>query len=172
MWYLPKIAGALDVLLRTAESKRFGGRWRFSFSLFLEMLFSLLMTPIAWLNHTIFIIGLAFGEKGGWTRQTRDDYSVSIAHAFQQFWPHTLIGIGLASLLYFTHPATLWYGMLFFGGLIFSIPLVILTSQAWLGRWMVGRQLLALPEEITPPAVLLPLQLSALEVNSPRAHNS
>jgi membrane glycosyltransferase len=62
--------------------------------------------------------------------------------------------------------------MLFFGGLVFSIPLVILTSQAWLGRFMIRHRLLSLPEEITPPAVLLPLQLSALEVNSPRAHNS
>ena len=172
MWYLPKIAGALDVVLRNSESRRFGGRWRFCFSLMLELIFSLLMTPITWLNHTIFIIGLALGKKGGWTGQTRDDHSVSIANALQQFWPHTLIGIGLASLLYFTHPATLWYGMLFFGGLLFSIPLVVLTSQTWLGRWMIDRQLLALPEEITPPAVLLPLQLSALEINRLSADNS
>jgi membrane glycosyltransferase len=171
MWYLPKIAGALDVVLRSSESRRFGGRWRFCFSLVLELIFSLLMTPITWLNHTIFIIGLAFGKKGGWTGQTRHDHSVSIAHAFQQFWPHTLIGLGLASLLYFTHPATLWYGMLFFGGLLFSIPLVVLTSQAWLGRWMIGHRLLALPEEITPPAVLLPLQLSALEMNTRSTDN-
>jgi len=138
----------------------------------LELLFSLLMTPIAWLNHTIFIIGLAFGKKGGWAGQTRDDHSVSIALAFQQFWPHTLIGLGLASLLYFTHLATLGYGLLFFGGLLFSIPLVVLTSQAWLGRWMIDRRLLALPEEITPPVVLLPLQLSALEINQLSADNS
>jgi membrane glycosyltransferase len=172
MWYLPKIAGALDVLLRTSESKRFGGRWCFGLSLFLETLFSLLMTPIAWLNHTLFILGLAFGKKGGWTAQTRDDHSVSVAHAFAQCWPHTLLGAALTGLLYFTHPETLAYGLLFFGGLLFSIPLLVMTSQPWLGRFMIRHQLLSLPEEITPPAVLLPLQLSALEVNAPRAHNS
>ena len=172
MWYLPKIAGALDVVLRNSESRRFGGRWRFCFSLMLELLFSILMTPITWLNHSIFITGLALGKKGGWTGQTRDDHSVSIAHALQQFWPHTLIGIGLASLLYLTHPATLWYGMLFFGGLLFSIPLVVLSSQAWLGRWMIKHRLLALPEVITPPAALLPLQLNALEINRLSADNS
>ena len=172
MWYLPKIAGALDVLLRTSESKRFGGRWRFGLSLFLETLFSLLMTPIAWLNHTLFILGLAFGKKGGWSAQTRDAHSVSVAHAFAQCWPHTLLGLALTGLLYFTHPETVAYGLLFFGGLLFSIPLLVLTSQPWLGRFMIRHQLLSLPEEITPPAVLLPLQLSALEVNAPRAHNS
>jgi membrane glycosyltransferase len=62
--------------------------------------------------------------------------------------------------------------MLFFGGLLFSIPLVVLSSQAWLGRWMIGHQLLALPEEITPPAALLPLQLSTLEINRLSADNS
>ncbi len=172
MWYLPKIAGALDVLLRTPESKRFGGRWRFSFSLFLEMLFSLLMTPIAWLNHTLFILGLAFGKKGGWTAQTRDDHSVSVAQALVQCWPHTLLGLVLTGLLYFSHPETLVYGLLFFGGLLFSIPLLVLTSQPWLGRFMIRHQLVSLPEEITPPAVLLPLQLSTLEVKVARAHNS
>lgn len=172
MWYLPKIAGALDVLLSASESKRFGGRWRFSLSLLLEMLFSLLMTPIAWLNHTIFIVSLAFGKKGGWSAQTRDDYSISIAHAFQQFWLHTTIGLMLTGILYFTHPETLPYGLLFFGGLALSIPLVVLTSQAWLGSMMMRYRLLSLPEEIMPPAALLPLQLSALEVNLPRLHNS
>lgn len=166
MWYLPKIAGALDVLLRTAESKRFGGRWRFSLSLLLEMLFSLMMTPITWLNHTMFIANLALGKRGGWSAQTRDDHSVSVAHAFWQFWPHTTLGIALTITLYFTHPETLPYGLLFFGGLLLSIPLVVLTSQAWLGRFMIRKRLLSLPEEIKTPPELLPLQLSALEIKS------
>ncbi|MFZ4118821.1 MAG: glucans biosynthesis glucosyltransferase MdoH [Polynucleobacter sp.] len=172
MWYLPKIAGALDVLLTASESKRFGGRWRFSLSLLLEMLFSLLMTPIAWFNHTIFIIGLALGKKGGWTGQARDDHSISIAHAFQQCWLHTAIGLTLTGILYFTHPETLPYGLVFFGGLALSIPLVVLTSQAWLGGLMMRYRLLSLPEEIAPPAALIPLQLSALEIKLPREHTS
>jgi len=168
MWYLPKIAGALDVLLRTAESKRFGGRWRFSLSLLLEMLFSLMMTPITWLNHMMFIANLALGKRGGWSAQTRDDHSVSVAHAFRQFWPHTTLGITLTVTLYFTHPEALPYGLLFFGGLLLSIPLVVLTSQAWLGRFMIRNRLLSLPEEIKTPPELLPLQLSALEIKSSR----
>jgi membrane glycosyltransferase len=156
--------------LTASESKRFGGRSRFSVSLLLEMLFSLLMTPIAWFNHTIFIIGLAFGKKGGWTGQARDDHSISIAHAFQQCWLHTAIGLMLTGILYFTHPETLPYGLVFFGGLALSIPLVVLTSQAWLGSMMMRYRLLSLPEEIAPPAALIPLQLSALEIKLPREH--
>lgn len=172
MWYLPKIAGALDVLLRQSESRRFGGRWRFCLSLILEMLFSLLMTPIAWLNHSIFILSLLLGRKGGWTAQTRDDHSISLAQASHQFWPHTLLGFGLAGILYFTHPSALPYGMLFFGGLVLAIPLAMLSSQAWLGELLIRQRLLSLPEEIAPPAVLIPLQLGALEIASHSPHNT
>jgi membrane glycosyltransferase len=172
MWYLPKIAGALDVLLQSSKSKCFGGRWRFSISLILEMIFSLLMTPIAWFNHTVFILGLAFGKKGGWSAQTRDDHSISVVEALHQFWPHTLLGIALTGMLYFTHPEALPYGMLFFGGLLLAIPLTVVTSQPWLGRFMIRRQLLSLPEEITPPAELLALQLNVLEIHQHTAHNT
>jgi membrane glycosyltransferase len=166
MWYLPKITGAIDVLLRTSKSKLFGGRIRFFINLILEMIFSLLMTPITWFNHTIFILSLIFGKKGGWSAQTRDDHSISVAHAAQQFWPHTILGLVLFSLLYLTHPETIPYAMLFFGGLLFSIPLVVITSQPWLGRFMIRYRLLSLPEEIMPAKELLPLQLDALKVGA------
>ena len=172
MWYLPKIAGAINVLLQTSKSKLFGGRWRFCINLILEMVFSLLMTPITWLNHTIFILSLAFEKKGGWSGQSRDDHSISVAHAVHQFWPHTILGLGLSSLLYFNHPEALPYGILFFGGLLFSIPLVVITSQPWLGRFMIRYRLLSLPEEIIPAKELLPLQLSALQVSANTLQNT
>jgi len=172
MWYLPKITGAIDVLLRKSKSNLFGGRIRFFINLVLEMIFSLLMTPITWFNHTIFILSLVFGKKGGWSAQTRDDHSISVAHAAQQFWPHTILGLALFSLLYLTHPETIPYAMLFFGGLLFSIPLVVITSQPWLGRFMIRYRLLSLPEEISPAKDLLPLQLGALKVRTNTPHDT
>ncbi len=172
MWYLPKTTGALDVLLRTSKSQDFGGRWRFTISLFLEMIFSLLMTPITWLNHTMFIMRMVFGKKGGWSAHARDDHSISVLDALHQFWPHTILGTALTSLLYLTHPEALIFGMLFFGGLLFAVPLVVVTSQPWLGHFMMDRKLLSLPEEIVPPMELLPLQLSALQLSSPKLKNT
>lgn len=164
MWYQPKIAGALDVLLRKEERARFGGGWRFGLSLTLEMLFSILMTPITWLNHTIFIVGLVFGKKAGWTAQSRDDHTIPLREAIRQFWPHTLLGLVLSGLLLATHPAVLPYALIFFSGLLFSIPLAVITSLPGLGRWMITHQLLSLPEEINPPEALLALDLKALNL--------
>jgi membrane glycosyltransferase len=164
MWYLPKIAGAVDVLLRKEERARFGGGWRFGLSLTLEMLFSILMTPITWLNHTIFIVGLVLGKKAGWTAQTRDDHTIALSDAVRQFWPHTLLGLVLSGLLLATHPAVLPYALIFFSGLLLSIPLAVLTSLPGLGRWMIANRLLSLPEEINPPEALLALDLKALNL--------
>lgn len=164
MWYLPKIAGAIDVLLRKEERLRFGGGWRFGLSFSMEMLFSILMTPITWLNHSIFIVGLLFGKKAGWTAQTRDDHTIGLDDAIRQFWPHTLLGLVLSGLLVATHPALLPYALIFYSGLLLAIPLAVITSQPWLGRWMMSRGLLSLPEEINPPESLSALDLKALNI--------
>ena len=162
VWYQPKIAGALDALLRKEERLRFGGGWRFGVGLTLEMFFAILMTPITWLNHTLFLAELLLGKKGGWTAQTRDDHSVPLAEAVKQFWPHTLLGLVLSGSLLATHAALLPYAMIFLSGLLLAIPLAVVTSQPWLGRFMMQRRLLSLPEEIAPPEALRTLQLKAL----------
>jgi membrane glycosyltransferase len=162
MWYLPKIAGAVDVMLHANERKRFGGGLRFASSFTLEMTFSLLMTPITWLNHTIFIAGLLFGKKSGWTAQARDDHSVPLAIALRQFWPHTLLGICLTSAVWHTHPTSLPYAMIMLSGLLLAIPIAVLTSWPSVGRLLIRWQLLSLPEEIATPAALRPLDLEVL----------
>jgi membrane glycosyltransferase len=165
MWYLPKIAGALDVLLRPTERKCFGGGLRFAVSFTFEMIFSLLMTPITWLNHTIFIVGLLFGKKSGWTGQARDDHSVPLAVAVRQFWPHTLSGLVLASAVWHSHPTSLPYALIMLSGLILSIPIAVLTSWPSFGRLLIRWRLLSLPEEVAPPEALKPLELEVLKVS-------
>jgi len=171
MWYLPKIAGAVDVLLSASERKSFGGGLRFALNFTFEMIFSLLMTPITWLNHTIFIIGLLFGKKSGWTGQARDDHSVPLAIALRQFWPHTLSGLVLAIAVWHTHPTTLPYALIMLSGLLLSIPITVLTSWPSFGRMLIRWKLVSLPEEINPPAALKPLDLEVLKM-SRKPHDS
>ena len=126
------------------------------------MIFSLLMTPITWLNHTIFIAGLVFGKKSGWTGQARDDHSVPVAVALRQFWPHTLLGICLTSAVWHTHPTSLPYALIILSGLLLAIPIAVLTSWPSFGRLLIRWKLLSLPEEIATPAALRPLDLEVL----------
>ena len=102
----------------------------------------------------MFMTGLIFGKKQGWTAQARDDHTIPLSVAIKQFWPHTLLGLILSGLLLVTHPAVLPFALIFFSGLLLAIPFAVITSQPWLGRWMISHRLLSLPEEINPPEAL------------------
>lgn len=162
MWYLPKIAGAADVISRASERKRFGGGWRFVTGFTLEMIFSILMTPITWLNHTMFMTGLVFGRKAGWGAQARDDHSIPLSTAIKQFWPHTVLGLAGVFGLLVSHPQLLPYSFFALGGLVLSIPIAVLTSLPLFGATLIRHRLLSLPEEIDPPEALKSLHLRAL----------
>ena len=162
MWYLPKIAGAADVISRASERKRFGGGWRFVTGFTLEMIFSILMTPITWLNHTMFMTGLVFGRKAGWGAQARDDHSIPLSTAIKQFWPHTVLGLAGVFGLLISHPQLLPYSFFALGGLLLSIPIAVLTSLPTFGATLIRHRLLSLPEEIDPPEALKSLHLRAL----------
>ena len=162
MWYLPKIAGAADVISRASERKRFGGGWRFVTGFTLEMIFSILMTPITWLNHTMFMTGLVFGRKAGWGAQARDDHSIPLSTAIKQFWPHTVLGLAGVFGLLVSHPQLLPYSFFALGGLLLSIPIAVLTSLPIFGATLIRHRLLSLPEEIDPPEALKSLHLRAL----------
>ena len=161
MWYWPKFAGGLDALIRRDQRKAFGGTARFLTGFTLEMLFSILMTPITWLNHAIFMCGLLFGKKSGWTGQTREDHSVPISVAIRQFWPHTLLGIFLIGLLALTHPECVTVACILFGGLALSIPLAVMTSWPAFGKLLLRMGLFNIPEETLRPEALTQLDLAA-----------
>jgi len=107
-------------------------------------------------------MNLVLGRQGGWATQARDDHAVNISTAVKQFWPHTLLGVALTLTLYFSYENDTFFGLLFFGGLLVSIPLAVITSQTWLGTFMMRYQILSSPEEIVMPEELIPLRLKAL----------
>ncbi len=99
MWFSPKIASAVDILLRPKLRRAFGGAGLFIVNYTIETLYSVLLCPILWLGHTIFLAGLLFGREIGWIGQTRDDHAVPFTLALHNLWPHTLLGWGALGLL-------------------------------------------------------------------------
>ena len=76
MWFAPKIATVLDVLTRAELRRAFGGTARFLASVATETIFFILLSPIMWVCHTLFLAGLPFGRAIGWIGQVRDDHTV------------------------------------------------------------------------------------------------
>ncbi|MDB5631173.1 MAG: glucosyltransferase MdoH, partial [Tardiphaga sp.] len=76
MWFSPKIATAVEILLRPELRRGFGGAGLFILNCVIETAYSILLCPLLWFGHTIFLIGLLFGREIGWIGQTRDDHAV------------------------------------------------------------------------------------------------
>ena len=162
MWFAPKIATVIDVLTRPKLRRAFGGTARFLVSVATETVFFILLSPIMWICHTLFLAGLPFGRVIGWIGQVRDDHTVPWSQALHQLWPHTAIGLACLGLIAATHPAALLYAFLLAGGPALSIPLAVFTARPALGRLLTRIGIGRLPEETAPPLALTALALPAV----------
>ncbi|MEA2906431.1 MAG: rane glycosyltransferase, partial [Alphaproteobacteria bacterium] len=133
MWFAPKIATVLDVLSRPALRRSFGGAARFIASTITETIFFLMLSPIMWVGHMMFLAGLLLGKRLGWGGQARDDHSVPWSDAARTLWPHTLLGWSCILVLAFTVPAAIPYALFIAGGPALSIPLAVVTSWPSVG---------------------------------------
>ena len=166
MWLSPKLATFLDVLARPKERWSFGGTARFLASAVAETIFSLMLAPIMWFGHTLFLARLPFSRSVGWASQVRDDHAVPLGLACRALWPHTLVGLGATALLAATHPAAIPYALPLAGGLALSIPLAVITAWRPVGAALLRAGVGRLPEE-TVPVALDALALPAIAAAQP-----
>jgi membrane glycosyltransferase len=164
MWFAPNIATVIDVLSSPELRRRFGGGLRFTASFFITVVFVVLIAPIMWASHTLFLARLLFGRTVGWGAQARDDHEVPWSLAFQHFWPQTLIGLAPVLLLAVTAPSAIPYALFIAGGPLVSIVLAVVTASPALGRTLIAVGLDRLPEETEPPPELRALRLPAIEM--------
>jgi membrane glycosyltransferase len=167
MWFSPKIASAIDILMRPELRLGFGGAGLFILNYVIETVYSILLCPILWFGHTIFLAGLLFGREIGWIGQTRDDHAVPFTLALHKLWPHTLLGCAALGLLAMTQPAAIPYALFLAGGPALAIPFAMMTAWPLLGSFAARVGIGRLPEETVRPAVLLALALPAIEQAAP-----
>ena len=162
MWLSPKLATFVDVLARPKERWSFGGTGRFLASAACETVFSLLLAPIMWFGHTLFLARLPFSRNVGWAAQMRDDHVVPLGLACRALWPHTLVGAGAIGILALTHPAAIAYALPLAAGLALSIPLAVITATPAVSAALVRAGIGRLPEETATPVALDALALPAI----------
>ena len=167
MWFSPKIASAIDVLVEPKLRRAFGGAGLFVINYAVETVFSIVLCPILWFGHTIFLAGLLFGREIGWIGQTRDDHAVPFTLALHNLWPHTLLGWGVLGLLAAMQPAAIPYALFLAAGPALAIPFAIMTAWPSFGVLAARIGLCRLPEETTRPEVLQVLGLPAINPTPP-----
>ena len=164
MWFAPNIATFIDVLARPERLRTFGGPLRLVASFLANVAFVILLQPISWASHMLFLTQLLFGRGIGWGAQAREDHAVPWSLAAGNFWPQTLLGLAPVLLLLATAPSIVPYVLLLAAGPLLSIPLAVVTAAPEVGRALVKLGLGRLPEETETPSELLALKLPAIEL--------
>src|SRR5262249_35194711 len=162
MWFSPKIFTVIDLLLGADTRRAFGGGARIAVNFLIETIYSVLLCPILWISHTIFLVGLLFNREIGWIGQVRDGHAVSFRSALSTLWPQTLLGWTAIGLVSATQPAALPYVLFLAAGPAVAIPFAMLTAWPALGRLAVRVGIGRLPEETAAPRELLLLSLPAV----------
>ena len=166
MWFSPKIAGALDVLLSPEERRAFGGAGRFTVNFVIETIYSIILCPILWISHTIFLFGLLFNREISWMGQVRDDHAVPLTLALRDLWPQTVVGCASLGLVLASQPWALPYIFLLAGGPALSAFFAMVTAWPALGGLAVRLGIGRVPEETATPEDLLELALPAIKSES------
>ncbi|WP_425929247.1 glucans biosynthesis glucosyltransferase MdoH [Pseudomonas sp. NyZ201] len=151
--FLPKL---LSVILIWAKgATEFGGRIKVTLSMFLEMLFSMLLAPVRMIFHTRFVLAAFLGWAATWNSPQRDDDSTPWSEAVRRHGPQTLLGVAWALLVAWLNPSFLWWLVPIVGSLTLSIPVSVISSRVNLGLRAKDEKLFLIPEEYSTPQELL-----------------
>ena len=146
--FAPKIMGYLDVALRPAESRRYGGVPVFLGSVAAEVSFGLLFAPIVSFTVTAFLFRLFVLRRGvGWAAQNRAGDRGGWRESAALLWPATAFGCALALSFALSAPAVLFWAAPVVASFLLAVPFAVLTSRES-SRLRIG----AIPEEANPPA--------------------
>ncbi|MCU0734308.1 MAG: glucans biosynthesis glucosyltransferase MdoH [Methylotetracoccus sp.] len=154
MLFLPKVWGLILFLVRGKQRKAYGGFFRVLLSVVLESVFSVLTAPILMLYQTKFVIAILSRRSTGWPPQQRGDHRLSLKEAILAHGGQTLIGLLVGVVSYLYVPSFFWWFTPVLAGLVFAIPLSILSSSTALGLLAKKLGLFLTPDESNPPDVI------------------
>lgn len=149
---LPKGFGWVRGLV-LAQHRGGVGRIRFSLSVGLELLSSIIFAPLFMLIHSQHLWDIAWGHDSGWRSVRHGASKQDWRMLLRRHLGHTLIGCLLLVVLFWLS-SNLWYWMLpLVVGMVFAIPLSALSGSVALGRRLAQWGLLRIPEEHETPSI-------------------
>ena len=163
----PKALSLLAIIVR-GQADRFGGVGRLLASAFIEFWHSLLLAPVRMLFHTQFVLAALTGWRLDWKSPPREDTSTSWRQAWARHGAHTVLAVVWIAAILATSAAFPWWLSPILAGLLFAIPMSVLTSRVTLGCSLKGRGLLLAPEETRVPQVLRHTERIAADVEGRR----
>jgi len=155
---LPKLLSLIDLARDRQRCQSFGGLERATLGVVGETIFSTLHAPMLMLWHTRFVLTNLAGITVGWTAQKRDADGTGWLYAAQRHWGHTLIGVVWGWFMWNLDPTLFWWFTPVLAGLIFAVPISVLTSRRSIGLGAKSLGLFLTPEETRPPQEIVSLR--------------
>lgn len=153
MLTLPKLLAFIAAVVY--QRKRWGGAVRLFLSVVIEHVFTILIAPINMLIHSSFVINVLSGRDSGWGAQNRGDADTTWREAFRIHRMHMLFGILLVMYSWYFAPTLFGWLLPIAIGLVLAMPISVVSSRAGFGRKLRRLGLFLIPEETTPPPVML-----------------
>ena len=149
---LPKVLAVLRISMQ--DAREFGGVGRLMLSMVLELLFSVLSSPIRMLFHSRFVVEAITGKALHWKSPARGDEETTWAEAWKRHGAHTLLGLSWGTAMYLLNPGYVIWLLPVVGALALSIPLSVLSSRVSIGSRLRKLRLFLIPEEGQQPEEL------------------
>jgi len=156
--FLPKLLSIVLVVLKQRNAKAYGGVFRLSLSVFLEILLSSLLAPIRMVFHSRFVVQNLLGRTVQWRSQGREDAETGWWEAIRRHGFDTVFASAWGISLYWLNPHYFWWLTPIIAALILSVPTSVLASRVSLGDRARARRFFLIPEESAPPPELLDLR--------------
>ncbi len=156
--FLPKVLALIDLALDPPRRRAFGGMIHATLGAVAETAFSALHAPLQMLWHSQFVAAslLLFGVHWGPQKRAADGTPWSLA--LRRHWAHIAIGLIWGLAIWRLDRPTFWWFAPVVLGMVFSIPMSVLTSRASLGEKTRKLGLFLTPEETAPPPELASLR--------------
>ncbi len=152
--FLPKALSILLVWLRTRNARAYGGVFRLTASVLLEILMSSLMAPIRMVFHSRFVLTNLLGRTVAWRSQDRDETDTTWPEAIRHHGLDTVVATAWGTLLFWLNPGYFWWVTPIIGALILSVPVSVFASRVRPGDRARRLGLFLIPEETAPPPEL------------------
>ena len=150
--FIPKFLAILDALIH-GMAKGFGGAWRMFVSVWVEIVFSVLLAPIRMWAHSRYVVASLLNVSLTWAGQNRTE-ETGWREAFIAQSPGLLIGGAWAVFAWWLDFGFFLWSLPVAIPLILAAPTSVLLSRVKVGQAIRRAGLLLIPEEVTPPPLL------------------
>ncbi|MFF7707533.1 glucans biosynthesis glucosyltransferase MdoH [Pseudomonas sp. NPDC007930] len=150
--FLPKLLSI--VLIWAQGATEFGGRFKVTVSMLVEMLFSMLLAPVRMLFHTRFVLAAFLGWAAVWNSPQRDDDSTPWSEAVRRHGSQFVLGALWSLLVWWLNPSFLWWLAPIVVSLMMAIPVSVISSRTNLGLRAKDEKFFLIPEEYNVPEAL------------------